>query len=132
MTNDEDIVKAKINYSRAMAGERHITIEEFGELNREYYETRYNPIFNYRNEIIGATAFSSNITERRRLIKGLEDTEKSLQKKIEELEWLNQMMIGREIRMIELKKEINTLLKKLGKEEKYIIHGSEQELNNFR
>lgn len=131
MTNEEDIVKAKINYSRAMAGESHITIEEYGELNREYYETRYNPIYNYRNEIIGATAFSSNITERKRLIKGLEDTERSLQKKVEELEWLNQMMIGREIRMIELKKEINTLLKKLGQDEKYIIHGSEQELNSF-
>ena len=132
MTNEEDIVKAKTNYSRAMAGESHITIEEYGELSREYYETRYNPIYNNRNEIIGATAFSSSITERRRLIKGLEDSERSLQKKIEELEWLNQMMIGREIRMIELKKEINSLLNELGKDDKYIIHGSEQELSSYR
>jgi PAS domain S-box-containing protein len=62
--NDEDRKKAEINYGRAQAGESHITIEEYGELNRQYYETRYNPIVNDKNEVIGATAFSVNVTER--------------------------------------------------------------------
>jgi PAS domain S-box-containing protein len=48
--------------------------------------------------------------------------EETLNKKIEELEWLNQMMINREIKMIELKKEINTLLNKSGEANKYVIH----------
>jgi PAS domain S-box-containing protein len=64
ITNEEDRQKAKANYDRALAGESHITIEEYGEIKRQYFETRYNPIINDANEIIGATAFSLNITEK--------------------------------------------------------------------
>jgi len=64
ITNEDDRKKSKINYDRALDGENHITIEEYGDFERYYYETRYNPIFNDKNEIIGATAFSANITER--------------------------------------------------------------------
>jgi hypothetical protein len=64
INNEDDRLKAKTNYDRAFNGESHTTIEEYGELNRYYYETRYNPILNDKNEVIGATAFSSNITER--------------------------------------------------------------------
>ena len=64
INNEDDIIKSKINYGRAFNGESHTTIEEYGELNRYYYETRYNPILNDKKEVIGATAFSSNITER--------------------------------------------------------------------
>ncbi|MFA7124096.1 MAG: PAS domain S-box protein [Candidatus Delongbacteria bacterium] len=42
-----------------------------------------------------------------------------LKKKIAELEDMNTLMLGRELRMIELKKEVNKLLKELGKDEKY-------------
>ena len=115
MTNEEDIIKAKINYNKAIAGESHITIEEYGDLDRQYYETRYNPIYNEKSEIAGVTAFASNISERKK-------SESELQKKVEELEWLNKLMMNREVRMIELKKEINTLLNKHGETDKYVIH----------
>jgi PAS domain S-box-containing protein len=49
--------------------------------------------------------------------------EQALMTKADELERFNRLMLGREIRMIELKKEINELLKKSGKNEKYKIHG---------
>jgi len=42
-----------------------------------------------------------------------------LNKKSEKLEWINQMLISREIRMIELKKEVNNLLEQLGEHAKY-------------
>jgi PAS domain S-box-containing protein len=78
ITNDDDRRKAKVNYDRALEGESHITIEEYGDLNRYYYETRYNPIINDKNEIIGATAFSANITERRQAEKALLESDRKL------------------------------------------------------
>ena len=78
MKGEEDIKKAKANYSRAMNGESHITIEQFGEIDRQYYETRYNPIYNDRNEITGATAFSFSVTERIRMQDSLIENERLL------------------------------------------------------
>jgi PAS domain S-box-containing protein len=78
ITNDDDRRKAKVNYDRALAGESHITIEEYGDLNRYYYETRYNPIINDKKEVIGATAFSANITERKKAEDYLRESERKL------------------------------------------------------
>jgi PAS domain-containing protein len=55
-----------------------------------------------------------DITERKRM-------EIALQEKINEMASFHHLVVGREIRMIELKKEINELLIKSGQEEKYII-----------
>jgi len=90
ITNDEDKIKAKTNYDKALAGESHITIQEFGDIEKSYYETRYNPIFNDKNEIIGTTAFSADITERKRaeieLLNAKEKAEESDQLKTAFLE----------------------------------------------
>ena len=45
-----------------------------------------------------------------------------LNKRTKELKQLNSYFVDRELKMIELKKEINELLKKYGEEEKYKIH----------
>ena len=77
ISNVDDREKAKKNYDRALNGESHITIEEYGDIERYYYETRYNPILNDENEVIGATAFSSNVTERKlNELLSLENTQK--------------------------------------------------------
>jgi len=55
-----------------------------------------------------------DITEHKRM-------EIALQEKIDEMSNFHHLVVGREIRMIELKKEINELLVKSGQEEKYII-----------
>lgn len=49
------------------------------------------------------------------------NTEKQLIEKVKELEKLNSFLVGRELKMVELKKEINELFKKLGKKPKYTI-----------
>lgn len=45
--------------------------------------------------------------------------EEALNKKVEELQWFNALMIDREVRMIELKREVNELLHLAGMPEKY-------------
>ncbi len=47
--------------------------------------------------------------------------EEALKQKIDELERFNNLTVDRELRMIELKKEVNDLLKQIGTEEKYRI-----------
>ena len=75
ITTEEDRLKAKINYEKAQKGESHITIEEYGALKKSYFETRYNPIFNDKNEIIGTTAFSVDITDRKLAEQALRESE---------------------------------------------------------
>ncbi len=65
ITSDEDRKKARENYDRAMTGESHSTIEVYGDVNKSYYESFYNPIYNEQNQIIGITAYAMNITERK-------------------------------------------------------------------
>jgi len=50
-----------------------------------------------------------------------EQANQRLQEKLEELQDFNRMTTGRELKMIELKKEINTLRKQLGLTERYIL-----------
>ena len=125
MNGEEDIENAKANYGRAMKGESHITVQEFGDKERSYYETFYNPINNEKGEIVGATAYARNITDRklaeleiRKLNEGLEqkvaERTKNLEEKNKELERFNDLFIDREFRIKELREELESL--KSGKE----------------
>lgn len=75
MTNEDDIERAKVNYDRALAGESHAEIDEYGDLGRSYYETTYSPIFNGKNEVVGVTAFARDITARKRSEEELRESE---------------------------------------------------------
>ena len=65
---------------------------------------------------IAHMASFEDISERKR-------AEEELKKKNEELEQFNRLTVGRELKMIELKKEINGLLVQLGEEPRYKIAG---------
>jgi len=76
---------AKDCYDRAFAGESYTKIDEYGEdPERLYYETSYNPIYNECNQIIGATAFAREITDRKRIELALKESEERF-KKLSEL-----------------------------------------------
>ncbi|MBS4058392.1 MAG: PAS domain S-box protein [Bacteroidales bacterium] len=73
------------------------------------------PNFNSNGDFIGYIGHSFDVHSHKQLLE-------SLEKKSTELEVLNQFFVGRELKMIALKKEINELLREFGREEKYTIH----------
>lgn len=66
------------------------------------------------NNLVGLRGIIVDITERKK-------TEETLLKKMEELERFQTLTVGRELTMIGLKKEVNEMLLKIGKKEKYKI-----------
>jgi PAS domain S-box-containing protein len=77
-------------------------------------ELLITPFYSEEKELLGIHGVTRDITDRKM-------SEKALDKKVKELEEFNDLMVGRENKMVELKKEINELLKKMGQEEKYEI-----------
>jgi PAS domain S-box-containing protein len=65
-------------------------------------------------KVVACVGARVDITERM-------NSELTLKNKMAELEDFNKLAVDRELRMIELKKEINNLLHKLNKKEKYVV-----------
>ena len=74
----------------------------------------YFPVQDKTGAIIGVAIFAQDITERRHM-------EDEMKRNVEELEQFSKLAIGREIKMIQLKEEINELLDQSGQGEKYEI-----------
>jgi len=70
------------SFKRALSGENHSFIIEYGNINPAWYETIYSPIYNDANEIIGATCYGQNVTARL-------ETEEHIKQQNIELEQLN-------------------------------------------
>jgi len=73
-----------------------------------------SPLFDENNERIGAFAMVTDITERKK-------AELELKERLDELEQFSRLVVGREVKMIGLKEEVNQLLLNLDREEKYEI-----------
>jgi len=87
------------------------TTEEISK-NRVFETTKFPlKLFDDRTWI---GAIIRDITERK-------NSEEALRQKISELEKFNDLTVDRELKMIDLKREVNDLLKKFGKEERYKI-----------
>lgn len=84
--------------------------------NKERRLVAWNNIIlrNAERNIIGTASLGEDITERKQY-------ENAISEKIAEIEKLNKFMIGRELRIIELKKEVDELLKTNGKPLKYKV-----------
>jgi PAS domain S-box-containing protein len=78
------------------------------------FHHNYYPVKDKTGDTIAVAIFAQDITERKHM-------EEELKRNVEELEQFSKLAIGREIKMIELKEEINELLGKLGQGEKYEI-----------
>jgi signal transduction histidine kinase len=64
ITSENDRRKARANCDRALSGESHITVEEYGTVNPSIFQTHYNPISIDGGNVIGVAVLSSNITEK--------------------------------------------------------------------
>ena len=74
----------------------------------------YYPVQDKTDTIIGVAIFAQDITERKHM-------EEDLKRNVAELEQFSKLAFGREIKMIQLKEEINELMGQLGQGEKYEI-----------
>ena len=79
-----------------------------------HYLTTKVPLFNAEGNVYGMCGLGTDITEHKHM-------EEDLKRNVEELEQFSKLAIGREIKMIQLKEEINELLNKQGLESKYEI-----------
>ena len=91
-----------------------IQIEEVADLpdGHHIFLASKFPLANANGQIYGVGAISHDITERKRI-------EEALRASNQELNRFNQAMIGRELRMVELKREINALCAQLGRPPRY-------------
>jgi hypothetical protein len=71
--------------------------------------------------LICATLFYSTTQEKIALLTQQTYISENLKDKLREIEKVNKLMVGRELDMVELKKEINNLLKELGRPDKYRV-----------
>jgi len=79
ITSEIDIANSKKNYDLAMTGVSHTTVEEYGNQNIRYYESFYNPFYDENNQIMGATAFARDVTERFELQRRIKESEERFQ-----------------------------------------------------
>ena len=80
ITNKEDRIVAQQNYDRALDGESHSNIRVYGDNNKAYYESFFNPIIDEKGEIIGATAMARDVTQRIKQKDKIEESEQSLKR----------------------------------------------------
>ncbi|MCX5707361.1 MAG: PAS domain S-box protein [Candidatus Omnitrophica bacterium] len=71
-----------------------------------------NSLLTKENKVIGIQIFATDITERKR-------AEEAIKERINELEVYAKATVGRELKMIELEKDVNTLLNELNRPPKY-------------
>lgn len=72
-----------------------------------YFSATMRPVMDEKGKVIRLQGTVQDITKRKK-------TEEELKQRVEELERFHRLSVGREIQMVELKKKINELSKKLG------------------
>jgi len=104
----------KPNAERCMRGEE-VNFQgwyDFPTNKKCYMDINYYPYYGEDYKIVGFAVNGRNITARK-------EAEEKLISRNKELEIFNNVTVGRELKMIELKKEINELLEKAGEKPKY-------------
>ena len=64
VSSDDDRNLLRNNVDRALRGESHSVIQNFGSVHHAYYEVFFNPIVNENGEIFACSSLARNISER--------------------------------------------------------------------
>lgn len=80
------------------------------EVGTVWFSTKAVPI-KRDGEIVGVILISTDITEKKKANEALQNAKEKLEKKVDELERYKKVSVGRELKMIELKKRIKELEK---------------------
>ena len=102
----------KAHFNSVLQTGNHVEFEDTRD--EMVFHHNYYPVKDKSGVMIGVAIFAQDITERKHM-------EQVLKRNVEELEQFSKLAIGREIKMIQLKREINELLDRLGQDEKYEI-----------
>lgn len=62
ITNKSDRERSLVNYTKALQGEAHSTLEEYGDIQRSFYKTTYQPLMDEQGSVIGVTAMAKDVT----------------------------------------------------------------------
>ena len=81
---------------------------------KKWLSVRVTPICGDGGELLGSIHIATDITKRK-------EAERLLEEKIHQLQHLNEVLITREERVLEIKHEVNALLRELGRPPKYEI-----------
>jgi PAS domain S-box len=84
-----------------------------------------SPLRDWQGQIVGASKIARDITDRKRAEEALRQSHAELQGHAEELERFNRLAVGREERMIELKKEVNELCRRHNEAARYPLEFEE-------
>lgn len=71
--SDRKVIRESLDF--ALRGESRSLIQTFGNVNRAFYESFFNPIMDEKKEIIGCTVLARNITDRVNAEQALKDSE---------------------------------------------------------
>ncbi len=85
----------------------------------KYFTDIIFPLFDKTGKVYATCGWSWDITERKLAEDAILKSGRELQERTKELEMFNKTMINREMRIIEMKEEVNRLCEKLGHEPEY-------------
>jgi len=105
------------NFAKRITGEKNLFMYEIDFFNKKGNKIPVeikSSLITEQDKPAGVLIIARDTTERKKI-------EKELQNRLNELEAYHKITMGREGRIIELKSDINKLLRKLGQEEKYKI-----------
>lgn len=108
---DEKLQKRLKSYIAKAAKGKVIMTEERVAVQNGFIDIQFSlkPVFDEKRNVSYLVAEGQNITK-------LVETRQELEKKLNEINKMNQLMVGRELKMIELKKKIKELEEELEKE----------------